>query len=359
MRFLLSTVIGLFFCQSSFAQITITAADMPASGDTLRYSNASPVGVIISPKDSGLSMIWNYSLKFMSQGVDTYRSALAVNPLYALTIGPAAYGYKVADTFPGPLPIEQLYTFFEKQTAPSRYVARAFGAKVAGIPTPANYSPEDVWYTFPLTYLDADSNDYELNISIPGVGGIQQKGYRKTRVDGWGIISTPGIPAAKQCLRVRSEIHEMDSITVGTAGFPPVPRNTVEYKWLAVGEPYPLLWVTSNVIAGVETITSIKYKDRYRDTTTVAPIDTTVAVNNIAKTGAEIAAWPNPAINGIVTLSLPASWKTFFVEVFDMYAKQVATFSDNARLDITTLPAGKYLARVSSGTNTAYVVFMR
>lgn len=358
MRRLISMIVVLLSVQSAIAQITITSSDMPVSGDTLRYSFASTVGSTINLGDSGTSVAWNYTFTPTAQAVDTYRSALTVNPLYALTIGLSAYGYKVADSFPLPLPgisIKQVYTFFEKKSSPSRFEAAAFAASISGIPTPVNYDTPDVWYFFPLTYANNDSAGYQLNISIPGLGGIKQKGYRKSRVDAWGTITTPYYTTPVACIRVRSEIREIDTVTFGatTFGFP---RNSVEYKWLLNGEHYPALWVTANILGGTETISSIRYRDTYRyfDTTPIINSVTNV-VNNVTV----LNAYPNPATDGSVTIDVPSDWGTFHIQLFDMQSKEVASYNNVRALNISALPVGQYIARVIAGTHTGYVQIAR
>ncbi len=346
-------VFALFTFQQVSAQITITASDMPVAGDTLRYSFASPVGSAISPADSGAGHTWNYTLTPIRQAVDTYQTALSVNLLYFL-IGPTAYGYKVADSFPLPLPgisIRQVYTFFEKKTGPARYQAQAFAANIAGIPTPINYTQPDVWYFFPLNYMNNDSAAYALSITLPTLGSLKQIGYRKSRVDGWGTITTPFYTTPVNCIRIRSEIHEIDSISLIPI---PFPRNTVEYKWLVNGDHYPALWVTSNLTPLGETITSIKYRDNPMPDTT-----TNNAVHQVYNQISEIKAFPNPAVNGLLTLDLPADWKSFEVEIFDIQAREVAVSRNERELNINSLPAGQYFGRVTSGTNVGYLKFVK
>ncbi len=99
-------------------QVTITATDMPVAGDTLRYSNVNPTNTGINTSVAGADLAWNYILTPVSQSVDTYQTAISVNPLYALTVGTTAYGYKIADSIPGlgavlPVSIQELYNFFE------------------------------------------------------------------------------------------------------------------------------------------------------------------------------------------------------------------------------------------------------
>lgn len=362
MKQLYITLIALFIFPTVFAQITITGSDMPVANDTLRYSFALPTGATISPADSGANVVWSYSLAPTRQAVDTYKTAASVNILYALTVGTTASGYKVADSFPGlgaflPVSIQQLYTFFENKTSvPLRYQAQAFAASISGLPTAIPYTNPDVWYFFPLNYAlnRTDSAHYKLNITLPGFGGLKETGYRKTRVDGWGTITTPYYTTPVSCIRVRSEIHEIDSLTI--TGLPSFgfPRNTVEYKWLVNGDHYPALWVTSLLTpGGTETVSTIRYRDSYRDTAAVSRV---AAVNN---TMLQIEAYPNPAANGKIIFDIPADWQNFVVEIYDMSSKQVASYRDEREIDMVTLAAGTYIARIVSGSNTGFVKFIK
>ena len=340
---------------SSFAQITITSADMPVSGDTLRYSSAPILGATINLGDSGASFIWDYStLTPMSQTVDTYKTATAVNLLYALTVPLTAYGYKVADSLPGGIPgvsIRQLYTFFENITTPSSYAAVSFAANVSGIPTASNYTVNDTWYFFPLNYLNSDSSDYALNISLATIGALKQVGYRKSRVDGWGTIKTPYFTTPVNCIRIRSEKHEIDSVTFGATTFG-LPQNTIEYKWLVNGEHYPALWVTTVLGAGgTENISMIKYRDVARYIPT--------GVAGVSKVKAEIKAYPNPAGNGMVTLDIPADWKSFHVAVYDVQSREVFSSDNERTLNLQYLTRGMYVAQLRSGGEVYYVKIVR
>ncbi len=359
MRYLLFTITAVLCLHNAQAQITITASDMPVAGDTLRYSFTSPVGTAISPADSGANVIWNYTLAPIRQAVDTYQLAGSVNLLYAFLIGTTAAGYKVADSLPLggflPISIQQVYTFFEKKTSPrNRYIANAFAANISGIPTPILYTEPDVWYYFPLTYLNQDSSTFRLNITVPTLGSIKQAGYRKTRVDGWGTITTPYYTTPVNCIRVRSEIHQVDSIPLGTFKLG-IPVNTVEYKWLVNGDHYPALWVTSNLMPGGagETISSIKYRDIKRDSIIVNQVAS--VVNNVT----ELSAYPNPASTGFVTIDMPADWTNVSVDIFDIQSKNVAHFNDQRTINISQLPAGIYLGRVISGGNSGYFKFTK
>lgn len=351
MKKILCSALTVLAMQSAFAQITITASDMPVSGDTLRYSNANITGTTFSIADSGASKTWNFStLTSLNQSVDTFKTASAVNITYALTISPTAYGYKVSDSFPGlssivPISITNLYTFFNKKTSPSRYIAEGFAAVISGLPTPVNYSDEDEWYYFPLNYGREDSSNYTLKFSIPTLGGITQKGYRKTKVDGWGTITTPYFTTPVNCIRVRSEVNGIDSIDITISKFG-LPRKTVEYKYLVNGEHYPAVWVTSSVLGSTETITSIRYRDSvHAGTATIA---------SVGNSYFSIKTYPNPMTDHILHIELPEKWKSYDVEIFDILGKSVYQSSNESKLNLQQLSSGKYLLRLSSGNEMGY-----
>jgi hypothetical protein len=351
--FLFACLIVSCFAQ---AQITITAADMPVNNDTLRYSTASPAsGATINLQQTGANTVWNFStLSPIAQGLDQYKSALSVNPIYALTIATTAYGYKIADTLnlgaalPLPIAITDVYTFFSKKTNPSRFVAEAFAAKVSGLPTPINYSDEDEWYYFPLTYNRLDSSTYKLSVTIPTLGALDQNGKRKTRVDGWGTIVTPYATNPVNCLRIRSEINEIDTFTFNGMKFG-FPRNSVDYKWLANGERYPLLWITTNKTGTTETIASIRYRDTYRVIT---------SVEKVANAVQEIKAYPNPASYSI-SLAIPSSWINYEVRIFNQQGAVVATYHNQETLPLQALASGCYFVQVQAGSEIAFAKFQK
>ena len=70
-------------------------------------------------------------------------------------------------------------------------------------------------------------------------------------------------------------------------------------------------------------------------------------------------AFPNPAINSTVTIEVPTAWKTFTIDVYDMQGKAVGSYANVRDLNIGQLPAGQYMARVTSGSNVGYVQFAK
>lgn len=354
---LLVAPFAVFALQHANAQISITAADMPVSGDTLRSTLATATIAQLNLANTGANITWDYSsLTGITQSIDAYKTAIQVNPAYALTISPTAYGYKVADSLgtaglPVTLPvtISNIYTFFNKKNSPSRYVAEGFAAEISGFPTPGAYSDEDEWYFFPLNYGSSqDSSTYKLTLNVLTLGSLKIAGYRKTTVDGWGTIKTPYYATPISCLRVRTETNETDSITspLGTFGFP---RKTVEYKWLANGEHYPALWVTTDETTGTPNVTTVRYRDVYRPELSVIPVN---------KQYIKLLATPTPAA-ARVQLALPTEWKHFSVTVVDVAGRVVLQQSDERVLDIHAFPSGQYMSRVVCGEQTGFVPIVK
>jgi hypothetical protein len=214
--------------------------------------------------------------------------------------------------------------------------------------TPINYSDEDEWYYFPLTYNRLDSSTYKLSVTIPTLGALDQNGKRKTRVDGWGTIVTPYATNPVNCLRIRSEINEIDTFTFGGMKFG-FPRNSVDYKWLANGERYPLLWITTNKTGTTETIASIRYRDTYRVIT---------SVEKVANAVQEIKAYPNPASTSI-SLAIPSSWINYEVSIFNQQGAVVATYHNQEHLPIQALASGCYFVQVQAGSEIAFAKFQK
>lgn len=340
---------ALVLAHSAGAQITITAADMPVNGDTLRYSYADPLTSTVNLAQTGANVSWDFSAMMpIAQGVDTYKTAAQVNASYGGTISSTAYGFKVADSLPGaPIAVKDVYNFFNKKTNPDRFVIEGFGANIGGFPTPVVYSNEDEVYYFPLQYTDYDSSSFKLTLSLFGLGSLSQEGYRRTSVDGWGTIKTPFATTPVQVIRVRSEVVESDTIRYGTTVIG-LPRHYVEYKWLANGEHYPLMFVTTQVVAGTENTSTIQYRDTKR----------ALGIFNAAPAVQQLSVYPNPATDAI-TLRIPAGWIQYSVALFDAQGRMLQNLQNTAVLNTAQLPKGQYFVRVQNGSSIGMAQFVR
>lgn len=348
--------IFLFAVSNAHAQVTITANDMPVNGDTLRYSTTLALGFNVNLNDTGANKVWNFdTLTPMLQRVDEYKSALQVNPAYALLIAPTAYGYKVADTLgmgssPLPVTVTEVYTFFSKKNNPSRFVAEGFGARISGTPVPAVYANEDEWYFFPLNYGNDTSSDFYLKVQVPSVGSLVQEGDRYTKVDAWGSIKTPFFTTPQNCIRVRSEVVAVDSVEVSPLPAIGIPRRSVDYKWLVPGEHYPALWITTTVTGSTETVSAVRYRDSYRPLT----IQDATKSNTISR----LDIYPNPATSQL-WLTIPEGKQEYFVEVFDVTGRLVMSGQNTKVVNVTSLASGNYLVRASFDNGVAYAPFVK
>lgn len=354
-----ATFLSAFTAQ---AQITITAADMPIHHDTLRFSNADAMSITGWAADSGADMNWNYTLVATSQGLDEYKRPVEVSP--ALTGGffggitaDYCYGTKVADSIPGlsllasGLTISNLHTYYNKYITPPCFVAEAFSATMSILPVGTDYILPDVLYQFPLTYGNQFNHDFHLIIGAATFGSIEQKGNRSTRVDGWGKITTPFYTSPTPCIRVRSEIVEIDSVELSGNKFG-IERTTVEYKWLVNGSHQPALMLSAILVGGNEIVTTARFQDHYRP-------EFSTSVKNTSSAAAQVSAYPNPVTSGQVHFSIPASWKSYFIELFDVQGKMVATAANTNELNMAHLAKGTYLARITTDGATAYVKLER
>lgn len=354
-KLLLVAAIAAVSVSANAQSITITASDMPVNGDTLRWSSANALTAAINTSTTGANTTWDFSTLIpVAQGVDDYKLATSINPIYAAFFGSfTCYGFKVADSIPGlgaQLPgfnVSDVYTFYNIKTSPSRFIAEGFGASLNGTPVPASYSQEDRIYKFPLTFSNTDSANFKLAATIPMLGSYKQDGYRKTVVDGWGTIKTPFTTSPVQVIRVRSEIVEVDSVNLTTLGLKlGIPRTTVEYKWLANGQHYPMLYVIATKTGGTETVNSVRYRDTKRQLA-VPEIPTCYG-------SLQFSVYPNPATDDVLNVTIPAVYTSYSLDLYDMSGKLVKHTDNSPSISVTDLAHGTYLLRASSGSSIGF-----
>lgn len=254
--FFILTILLLFV--RSHAQITITSASMPSSGDTIRYSTAAAAGITYAP--TGTNYFWDYSnLIMLLQDVYQYKAA-AQTPYAFYFIGFNKYGRKVADSIGvGTFKFYDVYNFYTKTSL--LYKTEGVGFKYNGLPLASYYTDDDELYQFPLNYNDRDSSTYAFSMSLGTGLSYSQKGYRINEVDGWGTIKTPFDSVA--CLRLITTSYGIDSINVNGFGFsfPNVQRS---YQWLSTTQKIPMLEITGQYQTGVFTPNQVRYRDIYR-----------------------------------------------------------------------------------------------
>lgn len=344
----------LFFISCSFivkSQITITQAQMPNSGDTIRYSNArlSSVGEYTT---TGANHVWMFdTLKPTSQGIREFKPGLSTP--YFILFGLTAYGEKTQDTVinvtipgVGPISITDIYSFYKKTS--TYFASEGLGVKINGIPVPNTYNPQDKIYLFPLTYGNRDSTTFKFSTPsttlIPFV--YTKQGYRITEVDGWGKITTPY--GTDSCLRVVTTQYSKDTISATIAGFPfklGFPNYTRSYQWLTLSEHIPYFEV-SGVLAGNSfNETQIRYRDNILPAVGVKEEQPDLAG----------AIFPNPS-NQQITIVIPKNKLAVNAELVDLQGKTVMKkeFNHNTeplnqyQMDVSSLAKGLYILNLSN-----------
>ena len=333
-------VIGSTCFGSLNAQITITSSSMPSSGDTLRYSSASPLTIGTTWMARGGSQSWDFSsLTSIGQGLYEYKSANKT-PYAFYFIG--QIGQKTADSLGGgPFVFKNIYSFYTKSS--SVFKTEGLGYSYSGIPLASKYTDDDEIYQFPLEYNDSDVSTFRFVFSIPGqtLFSFVQAGKRTNVVDAWGSIKTP-YKTYSDVIRVMTFVDEVDTLVSQFTKFP-IARKQVSYKFLATSEKIPVLEVVGILSAkGVFTPTVINYRDKY--------LATPNAGNNDIQKQCKV--YPNPTKS-----------KVFFeghsnvenIQILDVLGKVVSkeqfsyVVNNNVlQIDIASLTDGVYFVDVNN-----------
>lgn len=268
MKKILTLLVVLFAFQIADAQITVTNADFASSGDTIRYSNASPLS-LVDVSLTGPNYTWDFStLQSTSQDVDTFISVTSTPFVYVLVFGfnsnLAARGLDLSG-FPA-VPVSDIYSFFNKSS--NNYKQTGYGASISGITTPISFNNDDIIYDFPVNFGNVDSSDSDYSLVIPNIASAIGSQHRVNNVDGWGSVTTPY--GTFNALRIVSTLTGEDSLYLDSlsTGFSAPRPLTREYKWLANGQDIPVLEIITTETFGIEAVTAIRYRDSVRTTTT-------------------------------------------------------------------------------------------
>ncbi len=338
-------------------QITITSANMPGGGDTIRYTGAK-LNSLGNYTVTGVNYNWHFdSLKVMTQGLRNFQYAL-LTPYSFYFSSPSKYGEKTQDSIGvAPLKFKKIYSFYRK--ASTVFSADGIGFTYNNIPLAGFYSDEDELYQFPMTYLRRDSSTFKFKVALPTVGFYGKQGYRINQVDGWGTVYTPYGHAS--CIRLVSTQYSVDSIgtPLGNFGFPNVQRS---YQWLVTSEKIPYLDITGTLTGGTFTPTQARYRDsaRYYN-------------NNPLGLGIKeesshliLHVYPNPATDNI-NVVLPQLAGQVTADIYDLSGRLVSRgilgYCDettNLRMvDTRGLSNGLYVLKIGNGEISQSVKFSK
>lgn len=349
--YLQAFVLALTTVSMAQSPITLTASNFPGSNDSLRYTNAQ-VNSVGNYTQTGANFAWNFSgLVYSSQGVREFK--LAAQTPYFFFFNPTDYGEKIADNIAaGPLTINNYYNYYKKQTTPiNAFVADGIGMTFSSIPVPSYFSDKDELYTFPLTYGDYDSTTFKF--STPTTTALpftyKKAGYRITKVDGWGTITTPYGTAT--CLRLVTTQYSQDTIKYNafSFGFPNYMRS---YQWLTANDKIPYLEVSGALTGANFTPNQVRYRDNYQNPAGVSEQSDMNAIEFYPNPGSD-KLWLNFTRNG-----------QFFVEVLSLDGKVIKTANINMEsmaqsIDIADLSPAIYIIKVKERDSVHFYKFIK
>jgi hypothetical protein len=310
---------------------SITAADMPVVGDSLRLSQANPVLPASAPPltRNGPGQTWNYAgLAATAQRVVRFNSvSTAAGTFLQLTFNsPFSPDTRATLVSPqdlpaaaGTLPITDPLEFSAVSSADYRLVG--YGGTVSGTAVPVTYASraqQDVVYRFPISYggtVHVSNSLLTTPLALASSGYFSQQRRRTNQPDAWGTLTTPF--GTFQTVRLVTTLADHDSLALG--GTPgqgldlPLVR---EYKWLAPGVHVPVLAITTTTVAGNEVIASVEYRDVFRRFVRLATFG--------AAPAATLGAYPNPSAVGTeLRLAVPAGGGPLTVVGTDLLGRQL------------------------------------
>lgn len=344
------------FCLLTFtlchSQITITQADMPNAGDTLRVSYSTDA---IDPSftDSTCAIdgfVWDYSYltpnaqwlrKFDSPTTFTFPFNVIFNPINT-SYGEAQY---TVDSIPllGIKP-DDAYNFYKESSTKWRQIGT--GLTLNGLPLSFTYNPHDTIYRFPMNCGDQNTSDAVMSPSISIGYYYGQFIHRENFVDGRGTLITPYgyFPA----LRVKSIIAIRDTFadSSGTFGFAFDRPLSYEFKWLVNGGKIPYLEVNATDIGGTPVVNQISYRDSMRGVAQIGIEEFTVY-------GLQFTVYPNPATEYAFLHYELSSSAEIGIDLFDISGRKVKSITEGKQT------AGKHLEIVNVKELSPQIYFVK
>jgi PKD repeat protein len=249
MIFLLGVLTILDF--KAQAQVEIRSRDMPAAGDTIRWSMAINTN-LQALSATGANITLNaQNLTAIAQDLIHYKSARETRYSFffqnAFGLPNEQFAFLNNLPIPGGFQISNVWDFFANNGTQFSLIGR--GLTINGFPAPTYFQDPDEIYELPLRYGDKDTTTFRYVASVPGGPGYTSAGRRITRVDGWGKVILP--IGVYDCIRVYSEVFYNDTIRLPATGTPfplppiPVAYRRVEIKWLAQGVKLPVLQIST------------------------------------------------------------------------------------------------------------------
>jgi len=332
---------------AAFPQITITQADMPSAGDTVRYRTTTTTA---NAATTGAGHTWDFSsLVAGAAGADTMVAVGSTPLAYQLFFNNALLypDHKANFAMRGPsigmqgVSLTNLFDYYKNNSAGYRNVG--FGANMNGLPTSTQRNPVDWVYRFPVNYGNVDSSFSHFQVSVPTLGFYGQDQMRRNEVDGWGTLILPA--DTFEVLRVKSRLARTDTIYINqlNMGFAVPEPETIEYKWIAMGMKEPVLQI--NTSGGANTLVRFYHH----------PGDITTGVAQVAPV-AGMRAWPNPA-SALLHVEGSGDGPLLLLAPDGRVVRTVPSKAEAARgVDVSGMAPGTYVLRSAGNGGACRVV---
>jgi len=298
MKIIVSWLAICFFTNTTSAQISVTASDFVSGEDTTLVSVVTDFQNI-DFSTTGPNTTWDYSNVLIdSQRIDSFFNMSSVGFIYQLIFNnflnpdyESSY-YTKADASllggGGGLPITTSDPIAFVKVSNNKVENVGAGINLNGAPFPVTADTIDNMYILPMTFQDNWTSNSYFYVDINPLFNAQYKRYqnRESEVDGYGTVITPY--GSFEAIRVKSVLNYNDSINIDIFGnggqWTALPANPiVEYTWWAKDQKIPVFEITTSLILGNETITSVEFRDD--------PIDYTNITDNHVNI---ITLYPNP-----------------------------------------------------------------
>lgn len=349
----------LFIAGTANAQITLSGSDFPHAPTIYLMSDATAYQGMDATL-TGANYSWDFSMlstTTIGQHDDTIFDVSGMNIIYTLVFGDNGFAPHRSNhsrhgadfNLGGQISITDVYNFYYNNS--NDYHQSGFGSGINGIPLATPYTPHDIIYKYPVNFGNVDSSASGYEVSLPNLLYYGINKNRINEVDGWGTLITPN--GTYNVLRLKSTIHEHDSVYLDTLGFGygfNVPTQ-IEYKWLAQGEGVPVLQV--NAVGG--TVTSVMYKGI-----------NAVGISSPAKKDFSFNVFPNPVAEILfINFAMQKAGNADIV-VTDMKGNTVTTMTKEVGAGdqrfLINLPigleAGTYHVKVTAEKETAVKSFI-
>lgn len=266
-KYVLPFLLFVLFAGKLSAQSNYNSVDYAASGDTLYLTQAQTLSFNFDT--TGANVIWNYSAL---TGVSQRRLVFRLPTQCGFTLPQWPYIYNSANVnlastdgqslAVGNFQYTDPYDYFLKSSSLLEQKASSQLIVINGNPIALKnvLTSPDIIYHFPLSYGNQDSCVSGMITSIPGIYYRESSLKRVNKVNGWGTVITP-YGTFSNCLKVVSDLMQIDSIQIDTFA---VPLDTVysrEYKWLDPSTNYPVLVVKQTRVGQTYITQSAEYFD--------------------------------------------------------------------------------------------------